>query len=596
MPRKLNPIGREESDPTGIIYSVEIIDGKIGEPVVRELGSDAVSKAKSLRKTITEKPPKAELDKIHPLLRTWLDKQDLSERHELIIVARETLEIPRFPEPAGDEPRTSPTNQRLLERAEAIVGELTERRAEGQNELVRIAEELDGKVVEQFWLVNAILVDIPLYSVAKLESIEEIVSIEPRYSEEPPPQNEPSVARGHIVSDPYFSFKGTFVGLLDTGIRATHSMFNRPDHLAFLLDTVNGGANGNGPGANPDDNNWNHGTSTAAIITGNANLGADHRGVTDSTLDSIKIYTALGLDEAATLRGFQRAVAILDRVIVGEIQANQASSGSISQAADAAFDAGAAVIAANGNAGPNASTVRSPGNAHRAIGVGNLDVQSLATAPSQGRGPASDGRFKPDVQAPSNTETASNASDTALRVFGGTSGATPYAAGAAVLLRNFLRNSFGITDPGQVYAQMILSGRDTSFDNTTGTGLLRLPTNGFAFVGNVNVGNKQNIDIPIPVGAGILAIEAALWWPEYVFKGVSFFPFFSFEEHSDIDLRIISPAGATRAQSLSVGSVFERTGVVSRRPLARGTWKLRITGFSVPNPPQKVFWSAVTLR
>jgi hypothetical protein len=53
MPRKLNPIGREESDPTGIIYSVEIIDGKIGEPVVRELGSDAVSKAKSLRKTIT---------------------------------------------------------------------------------------------------------------------------------------------------------------------------------------------------------------------------------------------------------------------------------------------------------------------------------------------------------------------------------------------------------------------------------------------------------------------------------------------------------------------------------------------------------------
>ena len=287
MPRKLNPIGREESDPTGIIYSVEIIDGKIGEPVVRELGSDAVSKAKSLRKTITEKPPKAELDKIHPLLRTWLDKQDLSERHELIIVARETLEIPRFPEPAGDEPRTSPTNQRLLERAEAIVGELTERRAEGQNELVRIAEELDGKVVEQFWLVNAILVDIPLYSVAKLESIEEIVSIEPRYSEEPPPQNEPSVARGHIVSDPYFSFKGTFVGLLDTGVRATHSMFNRPDHLAFLLDTVNGGANGNGPGANPDDNNWNHGTSTAAIITGNANLGADHRGVTDSTLDSI---------------------------------------------------------------------------------------------------------------------------------------------------------------------------------------------------------------------------------------------------------------------------------------------------------------------
>jgi serine protease AprX len=595
MPTELNPVGREEEDPTGIVYSVEITDGKIGKPVVRKLGRKAVSDASNLRKKTTEKPRAVKLDKIHPLLRVWLRDRDLSERHELVIVARENLTIPRFPEPAGDQPRTSRTNQRLLKRAEAIVGELTKRRAEGQKGLVRFVAGLEGKAVEQFWLVNAMLVDIPLHAVERLASNEEIVSIEPRHSGEPPPQNEPSVARGHIVSDPYFPFKGTFVGLLDTGVRATHTMFNNPDHLAFLLDTVNGGANGDGPGANPDDTDWNHGTSTAAIITGNGNLGADHRGVTGSTLDSIKIYTAAGLDGAATLRGFQRAVAILDRVIVGEIQADQPSSGSISQAADAAFDAGAAVIAANGNFGPNASTVRSPGNAHRAIGVGNVDVQSLATVASQGRGPASDGRIKPDVQAPSNTETASNASDTALQVFGGTSGATPYAAGAAVLLRNFLRSSFGITDPGQVYAQMILSGRDTSFDDTKGTGLLRLPTDGFAFVGNVNVGHKQNVDISIPVGSGMRAIQAALWWPEHVFRLVSSVPFISFEGHSDIDLRIISPAGATRASSLSVNSVFERAGVVTRL-LDRGTWTLRITGFNVPHPPQKVFWSAVTLR
>lgn len=590
-----DPVGRETEDPTGIVCSVEISDGKIGEPAFHELGRDAVSDARTLRKKTREKVPEPELVKIHPLLQEWLKDRDPSERHELVIVGRETLEIPRFPEPAGDQPRSSRVNQRLRKRAEALVDDLVARRAEAQGDLVRIAEDLDGKVVEQFWLINAMLVDIPLYAVEKLASVDEIISIEPRHSAEPPPQNEPDVARGHIVSDPYFGFTGTFVGILDTGVRATHTMFRSPDHLDFLLDTVNGGANGNGPGANPDDTDWNHGTSTAAIITGNGNLGADHRGVTESTLDSIKIYTAAGLDEAATLRGFQRAVAILDRVIVGEIQANQGSNGSISQAADAAFDAGAAVIAANGNFGPNAGTVRSPGNAHRAIGVGNVDVQSLTTATSQGRGPASDGRFKPDVQAPSNTETASNASDTALQVFTGTSGATPYAAGAAVLLRNFLRTSFGITDPGQVYAQMILSGRDTSFDNETGTGLLRLPTDGFAFVGNVNVGHKQNIDISIPVGDGIRTIEAALWWPEHTFRFVPQFPFFAFEPHSDIDLRIVSPAGATRASSLSVGSVFERARVTASK-LDRGTWKLRITGFRVPHPPQKVFWSAVTVR
>lgn len=590
-----DPVGREAEDPTGVVYSVEIRDGKTLKAQAYELGDDAVSRARLQRKKVDEKEPQDKVDKVHPLLREWLGTRDPNERHELVVVARENMQIPRFPEPAGDEPRTSPMNQRLLKRAEALIEEISAKRIEGQNDLVRLTEELEGKLVERFWLVNAVLADMPLWAVEKLEATEEIMSIEPRYSEEPPPQDEPSEARGHISSDPYFGFKGTFVGLLDTGVRATHTLFNGPDHLDFLLDTVNGGVNGNGPGADPDDTDWNHGTSSAGIITGNDTLGADFRGVTDSVLDSIKIYTAAGLDTAATVRGFQRAVAILDRVIVGEIQANQGNNGSISQAADAAFDAGAAVIAANGNFGPNASTVRSPGNAHRAIGVGNLDVETLDQVNSQGRGPTSDGRIKPDIQAPTNTRTASNATDNALQVFTGTSGATPYAAGAATLLRNFLRTTFGTTDPGQVYAQMILSGRERTFTNTRGTGLLRMPTNGFAFVGNVNIGQGQNIDIPIPVGSGIRAIEAALWWPEHVVRFTTSFPFFAIEGHNDVDLRIISPAGATRDSSVSVNSVFERAGV-SGSPLDQGTWRLRITGFSVPHTPQRVYWTAVTLR
>ena len=79
----------------------------------------------------------------------------------------------------------------------------------------------------------------------------------------------------------------------------------------------------------------------------------------------------------------------------------------------------------------------SPGSAHKVIGVGSVDVQTLALAPTQSRGPTADGRIKPDLQAPTNTETASNASDTALRVFNGTSGATPYAGGAAALARKY---------------------------------------------------------------------------------------------------------------------------------------------------------------
>ena len=59
----------------------------------------------------------------------------------------------------------------------------------------------------------------------------------------------------------------------------------------------------------------------------------------------------------------------------------------LSIAADNAFDAGAVVIGINGNFGPAAGTVNSPANAHRVIGVGNFDLQTLAQVASQSRGP-----------------------------------------------------------------------------------------------------------------------------------------------------------------------------------------------------------------
>ncbi len=208
-------------------------------------------------------------------------------------------------------------------------------------------------------------------------------------------------------------------------------------------------------------------------------------------------------------------------------------------------------------------------------------MQTLGQISSQSRGPAPDNRIKPDIQAPTNTETASSASDTALQSFGGTSGATPYAAGAAALARNFLRGTSPSIDPGQVYAYLILSGQQPyPFNNTTGAGRLVLPTNGTFWWGKVSVGAGATVDIALGVGGtSPNTLDAAIWWPETATQA-----------HNDIDLRLVDPGGVAQAVSVSTPSVFERTRVAG--PVAAGTWKLRLSGFSVPAGPQTVYWTA----
>ena len=117
-----------------------------------------------------------------------------------------------------------------------------------------------------------------------------------------------------------------------------------------------------------------------------------------------------GLNTDATVRAFEQAVFWFDRIIVAEMQGSGNESSTISQAADAAFDAGSAVIAANGNNGNNGGTsgsVNVPANAHKVIGVGAFDTESGNQYNNQSLGPTSDNRFKPDIQTPNRSETAS---------------------------------------------------------------------------------------------------------------------------------------------------------------------------------------------
>jgi hypothetical protein len=523
--------------------------------------------------------------KLHPQLSAALAQTAAAGRRQQVIVTfQEDVKVPRLPEPDTKLPRSAAVNVHAQAQADSLVAGVKAQRQAGYQALRSQLGQLDVRPLADFWLIKGMVVDAPLSAIPALVQRGDVQYIEPvATGARPPadgdPANDEVNARALMRTDPYFALNqtGGFIGLLDTGVRASHTMFNSPSHLAFREDLTNPS------NPNPDDDCWNHGTSTAAVITGNGNLGDAFRGITAITLDSFKVYPSGcgGLDAAAAVNGFQRAVSVLDRVVVAEMQAGGNELSSISAAADAAYDAGAVVIAANGNNGPNPSTVNVPAVAQKVLGIGATDLQTQTVPGYSSRGPAGDGRIKPDVLAPTNVETASSTTDTATQVFGGTSCATPHAAGAAALVRNFLRGSNFDIDPGQVYAYMIANGSVAyPFDNTSGAGLIQLSVNGNFWRSSANVGNQQTVDIPISVGATSNRMNVGLWWPEQP------------AAHNDVDLSLVDPSGVVRASSVSAASIFERVSVAG--PLAAGTWTVRLRGFNVPSGTQLVHWTAVT--
>jgi hypothetical protein len=106
-----------------------------------------------------------------------------------------------------------------------------------------------------------------------------------------------------------------------------------------------------------------------------------------------------------------------------------------------------------GNQGNGTTTITHPAGAYNCIAVANMNDQNTTTrtddviTSSSSRGPTLSGRFKPDLSAPGhNTTTCSNVWNNPATnpdfttTFGGTSSASPHAAGGALLLVD-LRNS-----------------------------------------------------------------------------------------------------------------------------------------------------------
>ncbi|WP_405454312.1 hypothetical protein OG350_37200 [Streptomyces achromogenes] len=220
-----DPVGREDEDVFNVVYQADLREGAADRFEAYPLPNDAVRHEENQPKQVYEPEPRRERDKVHPMLREWLAKRSRDEREQIIVVLADPTGLPRFPEPATDEPRDSDRNRGLTERAQELVRQTEAQRAPGYERLQANLADYEANLVERFWIINGVVADMPLKSVERLAGRDDVISIEPRFSGEEPPQDEVDDARARLDSDPYFDagLTGGWIGLLDTGVRFSHT-------------------------------------------------------------------------------------------------------------------------------------------------------------------------------------------------------------------------------------------------------------------------------------------------------------------------------------------------------------------------------------
>jgi hypothetical protein len=580
-----------------------------------------------------EELPKWPPVKIHPDIEKMLKEKGPDERTEVVIQLKDNLEIPRFPDlPRGTSIESPRAEKALKKRDEIIKGLLENRSRSTETFLGQFRKgEHDIKVQRQSWLVNSFTADISLGDIRELAVYDEVLTIHPRFMELLPPGCGGDYAvsllagRNRINSDSLRDEPGTQyrrIGLIDTGVDlpdVDHEVFTgQGNHIFRRGDCVWGGPTCLDENYHPNFfpyDNFNHGTAAAHILTGYGSNGDQTRGVTDSRVNSWKVWTHLPwpntLDFSAVIIALESAIDNFDEVILVNVQIPALPGNDINKAANNAYNTGKIVIAPTGNCSvndactdpegtPRPGTVRAPGSASKVIAVGAVDVVTSQTPDYQGYGPTGDGRMKPEIQAPTGVCAASlceesspslpgssmcafvDETGTATMLRAGTSFSAPFAAGTAALIKNKLNYSFLLSRPGSIYARLILAGKNASPNARKGAGLIRLPSCGttmhgmrlFQSTSSNFLGFSYGVaEFPIDVGQSNKSLNVAVWWPS---------PEGFLANHTDFDVQLIDPNGNVRASGDLPSGSFERIRYSEPGSLGStlqsGTWNIRVSG------------------
>jgi serine protease AprX len=240
-----------------------------------------------------------------------------------------------------------------------------------------------------------------------------------------------------------YSKNDLVAAVIDTGIDAAHQDLDEGKVLAFA------NCIGSCVLAAPFDDHG-HGTHVAATIAGEGDARADrlYKGAAPAgALVGVKVLDAAGNGSMADVTaGIDWVVANKVNYGIEAINLSLGTTGcsngtdATSLAVNNAHNQGIVVGVAAGNSGPGPCTIGSPGAAANGLTVGamaDMGVNGFKQAYFSSRGKTADGRLKPDVSAPGVSITSAAAGTTnGYVVFSGTSMATPFTVGVALLMRD----------------------------------------------------------------------------------------------------------------------------------------------------------------
>ncbi|RHY21499.1 hypothetical protein DYB36_011454 [Aphanomyces astaci] len=296
--------------------------------------------------------------------------------------------------------------------------------------------------------------------------------------------------------------QGIVIGLIDTGVRSTHSLYAskfRSDYNWF--DPIN-------KTTTPHDSTG-HGTHVAGLLVGDHGVGA----APGASFIACRGCTK-GCDEAHVLACMQFMLCPTDAAggnencakkphVINNSWGSAKSKDVYQPAFDAMESANIVMVVSAGNAGPHCSTVGSPADYRNALAVGMMTEYRYLNARSS-RGPAKNDTtlVKPDVSAPGfDVYSASNAGDHLFEPQWGSSQAAAHVSGMVALM--LVANP--ALSPAQVRAAVITYVETATVDAAATTNCgdlndLKFPNNNYGY-GLVNASyavDGVTVTVPTP--------------------------------------------------------------------------------------------------